>query len=285
VRGAIVIVIALGATGCAAIIGASFDDAGLPSDAASDVRDSGPLFDVALFDPSSLPNLGFWIDASRGVDLGEASTRVARWHDLSMHSHDAVPAGQGTNAPTLVPNAQNGLPVVHFTAQNYEMLTTGWVGPGTAEVTLFLVTRGYAMSMLRFQSNSSAYPFILFPVDVNQSEAAPAYRFMVGMTSPTYIQIVVDVAATGATLMSGTWRSNGTAATYLDGALVEQRVTSIPLPSGLLYIGGVLPLLASPNTVLPFADGDLAEAIVYTSALSDDDMTKVVSYLHTKWGL
>jgi len=54
--------------------------------------------------------------------------------------------------------------------------------------------------------------------------------------------------------------------------------------NALLYIGGVLPLLTT-NQTAPFADGDIAEAIVYTNALGDGDRVKVEAYLRAKWAI
>lgn len=285
---------ALAATGCAALIGASFDDAGLAGpDAAPDVRDGAPLVDVgsngdgeAPFDPLSLPNLGIWLDATYQVDVAGDATAgaVTRWHDRSVYGRDAVPAGSGTNPPTLVPNALYGRPVVHFTASQLDLLVTPWTGPGTSEMTMFLVTRGYPNSALRFQTSVNTFPFVLFPVDIAQSEANPNFVLDVGTTSPTYVTLRVPIDA-GPSLAAASWSANGTADTYTGGVLAEQRITTLALPSGLLYIGGVLPLLAAPYTTVPFANGDIAEAIVYTNALEDADRAKVEAYLRTKWGI
>lgn len=281
--------------GCAAIIGASFDDAGLAVDA-SDASDGGVVFpegsaDVSKppFDPMSINGLVFWIDATRGVDTaGDAgSGPVTRWHDLSTFARDAVPTGVAmTNAPALVPGSLNGLPVVHFTQSQLDLLETKFTGPGTPNLTMFLVARGYPQSAIRFQSASNMYPFVLFPIDVNQDAAAPSFVVLVGTPAQTYTTLHARLDG-GAALASVTWSSNGTAATYDDGELVEQRVDLDPtMPSGqTLYVGGVLPLLGGASAPIPFMNGDLAEALIYGAALSDTDRAAVEAYLRAKWGI
>ncbi len=293
-RRAAVIAGVLAATGCASLIGASFDDAGLgpdggEPDATPDVHDSAidaPEFedsDAPSFDPSSLPNLALWLDATYAVDVADGGAAVTRWHDRSTNARDAVPAGAGTNAPTRVANALNGLPVIHFVASQLDLLVTPWVGPGGAAVSMFIVTRGYPQSALRFQSSVGTFPFLIFPVDGNGLESNPSFFLSAGMTSPTYIQLRVPLDG-GPSLASATWQANGTADTYTDGVLDEQRMTTIPLPIALLYIGGVLPLLTT-NAASVFTDGDIAEAIVYTNALKDAERAQVEAYLRAKWAI
>ncbi len=288
---AAVLGVALAATGCAALIGASFDDAGLAeADASADVRapDVEPKDDgeAAAFDPLSLPNLAIWLDATYQVDVaGDGGAGVVtRWHDRSVYGRDAIPAGNGTNPPTLVPSALGGRPVVHFISSQLDLLVTPWTGPGSSAITMFLVTRGYPNSALRFQTNVSTYPFVMFPIDTSGSEANPSFVLEVGTISPNAVTVRAPIDA-GPTLLSATWSANGTADTYTGGVLDEQRITGLTLPSGVLYIGGVLPLLGPPYTTVPFADGDIAEAIVYTNALGDADRVKVEAYLRAKWGI
>ncbi len=279
--------------GCAAILGATFDDTTLESDAgdASDDADAilfgdgAPTNDVTPpFSPSSIPNLVFWIDATREVDTYDGGALVMRWHDLTSYARDAVPTGV-VNVPTLVPNALNGLPVVRFTQANLDLLQSSFAGPNAPNVTMFLVSRGDANSALRFQSTAGAYPFFIFPIDVT-ADAGPLFDLYVGTPQQTYTAVHMRFDG-GASLASLTWNANGVAATYDDGELVEQRTNLDPtIPSGqTLYLGGALPLLGAPSTTVPFMNGDLAEALVYTSALPDADREEVEAYLRAKWGI
>jgi hypothetical protein len=83
----------------------------------------------------------------------------------------------------------------------------------------------------------------------------------------------------GVELVTARWQSNGTAATFRNGALVEQRVASSPgVASGQpLYLGGGMPASY-------FMNGDIAEALVYGVALDDVTRAEVEEYLREKWG-
>lgn len=281
--------------GCADIIGASFGNATLGSDAAVDAseEDAGVVADVAVedvstlpFDPSVLPDLAFWLDATFGVDVASADAAtepVTRWHDRSGNSRDAIPIGQGTNAPALVPNSLNGLAVVHFNAAAAEMLGAQWTGPGGTELTIFLVTRGYAQSALRFQASTGSYPFVILPIDVNASETNPDYYFYVGTAqsmTQTTTTTLRTLAQNGVELVTAVWAADGTATTYRNGVLVEQRVALNPtLPTNQpLYIGGAIPASA-------FTNGDVAETLIYATALEDASRMQVEAYLRGKWSI
>jgi hypothetical protein len=280
---------------CADLISASFGDASLAVDAYGPVdADTAEVADAEgdgegstlPFDPAVLGNLAFWIDATTGVDVAAtdaAGAPVTKWHDRSGNSRDAVPIAQGTNPPTLVPNSLNGLSVVHFTAAAAQLLGAAWVGPGGTELTMFLVTRGYSQSALRFQASTGSYPFVLFPIDITANEATADYYFYVG-TAQSMTQTTTTTLRTleqnGVELVSAVWAADGTATTYRNGVLVEQRVATNPaLPDNQpLYIGGAMP----PGY---FANGDIAEALIYAAALDDLSRMQVEAYLRGKWGI
>ena len=271
--------------GCASLIGASFDDAHPPSDASADVLDAHEVLpDVAVdvpppFVPSSIPGLAFWIDATHGVDV-DGNGAVTTWHDQSTNHYDAKPAAQGTLPPTLVANALGGKPVVHFSSADPDLLATSFVGPGTAQISVFLVARGYAESALRFQSNVQTLPFFIFPLDLAGDAASPSFWLYANPGSGPF-ELFTGFDG-GASVLETTWIGNGTAASFRDGTLIEQRAASPALPAGqTLYIGGVLPFVSRAY----FTDGDVAEAIVYTSALDEGARRAVEGYLLDKWAI
>jgi len=281
--------------GCAGLIGATFDDARLGTDAstADALPDGVALPDVAAqdeeaeaaapFAPDSLPSLALWLDATFGVETaGDAgSGPVTRWRDRSAYGRDAVPAGGGTNPPTLAPGAIAGNPVVHFTSSMYDLLhVSSWTGPDQPAITIFVVARGYPNSIVRFQTTVGQFPAVIFPIDVANNEASPSFRLDVGSSATSYVLLATSLDG-GLAVSTARWSSDGTADTFEDGVLVEQRVGNAPLPNGqALNIGGVLPL-----SVGSYANGDVAEAIVYDSALDDASRAEVEAYLAAKWGV
>jgi hypothetical protein len=284
----VVLVVAFGAiviSGCASLIGASFDDAGLVEfDAGSeDVHDAALKFDVAdtkPFDPSALPNLALWLDAHQQIDLSDASNQVATWHDLSGHlGRDGV-AYPNYGVPTFAAAGINGQPSVHFEPSGYQMLQTNWVGPGSTEFTLVVVTQGYPHSALRFQNAVGGYPGLIFPFDFASSEQAPNLGFLIENSATDYAQVRSGITAS-ATIAVAILRSTGTITTYTNGSLVEQRLSTTKSTTGTpLFIGG----LPVASTGL-FTHGDIGEVIVYDNALSDIDRSRVEDYLSIQWSI
>ena len=282
--------------GCASLIGASFDDAHPAGDASSDAAPSDVAHEQEQqdaseepppFDPRSIPGLALWLDATQSVDVAvddAGAAHVTVWHDLSGRNHDAAPVPSSfTYAPTLVPAALAQRPVVHFDSAYPDLLRSSWSGPDGPDLTMFVVGRGYINSALRFQSNVGAYPFAIFPLDFAQNAAAPSFHFYVGVV-PGQEAVLATGGDGGAALFGATWRADGgTAATFLDGELVEQRLVPNPaLPSNqTLCIGGVLPLTSTAS----YTNGDLAEAIVYDSALDEGARRAVETYLSSKWAI
>jgi len=281
------LVVALGAlvvSGCASIIGASFDDAGLVEyDAGSDVHEASLKFDVAdtkPFDPTALPNLAFWVDAHQQIDVNDASNQVYAWHDMSGHiGRDGVPY-PSYGIPTFAAAGINGQPSVHFESSAWQLLTTNWIGPGSTEFTLVVVTQGYPHSALRFEAATGSYPLVMFPVDFGTGEQNPNLGFEIANSATDYAT-ARSMITTSATIAVAILRSSGSVTTYTNGSLVEQRITTTKSTSGQnLFIGG----LPYPSAAA-FTHGDIGEVIVYDNALSDIDRSRVEGYLSVKWSI
>lgn len=283
--------------GCADLIGADFGDASLASDAGFEAApfeaaaDVAPPLDAALpFDPSSLPDLVLWLDATTGVILDDAGTAaVARWTDRSGSGHDAVPTGfANTSAPTAVPSAMNGLAVVHFSSLSGQMLqASSWLGPGGTELTMFLVTRGYATSALRFQSDIRYPPYVILPLDVSGEPDAASFAFLESRVNDAGMATqgvsIHTLSGEGPEMLTARWSKDGSAAIYRDGMLVGLLQGLDPtLPSEHLFIGGVEYPGVGGAAIM---NADVAEALVYSVALDDVARAEVEGYLRKKWGL
>ncbi len=270
--------------GCAAIIGASFGDATPATDAsdAAGFSDLGLSFDGGI-DPRSVTGLGLWLDATEKLDVF-ADGGVSRWHDLSGNARDAVPVGAAYEIPTVTYGI-NGRPTVHFNASDWQLLITPWSGPGGNGLTIFVVEMGYPQSAVRFQSNSSQGPLVVFPFDVNAvngDDGGPVFGLLVSNESFARLDFTSNQPH-----LLGARFDYGVTYTYLDGKLVEQRLPgNTTLPTGqTLYIGGDLPLLSAPYTQSQFFDGDLGEILIYEASLTDSERAAVESYLREKWTL
>jgi hypothetical protein len=236
-----------------------------------------------------LPDLALWLDATHDVEVATtdaASPPVTLWRDRSINHRDAVPIGMGTSAPTLVAAGIGGQPVVHFDAAAADLLKAQWNGPGGTEITLFLVADGYPTSAVRFQTDISVLPVLILPLDVQANPANPSFYFYVattdaGVTTTTATRLLLS---TSPELITARWQADGTASTYRNGVLVEQRVALDPsLPANIpLFLGGGVP---EPSAMPYSMNGDIAEVVVYAIALDDMARTEVEGYLRSKWSL
>lgn len=96
------------------------DGAPLPTVPATDREESDAAAKVTVnagggsqpLDPTTIPGLGLWLDASQIIGLGDGDP-VASWADESGNGRDAVQADE-TKQPTYVANALNAKPIVRF---------------------------------------------------------------------------------------------------------------------------------------------------------------------------
>ncbi len=289
------------ASGCAQLIGAGFDDATLAADAGVDAqadnsveRDTGAALpdggagDVTdaepLFDARAQGDILFWVAADFGVDAGPpdvASPPVSSWLDQSGKLHD-LSQGAPARQPTFVADAQAGLPVVRFERQRGTCLTAPFGGfTGQGGLTLFVVARGTPSSAVRFQGLQPG--FVAYPWergDAGTSEAGADLFFAVA--TPGESRRVR--APFGAELSVGTARLEvaklGGMQAYKNGVLIEQ--TSF-FEDAMPFVDGLS--VGCLSTLTDLADGEIAEILVYGSALPPDARARVESYLKHKWAI
>ncbi len=281
---ALVLFACAAACGCASLIGASFDDATLADGAAPDAgpveasfEDGGPTT------PTAVPGLAAWFTADRGVYTTQTGQGpVTQWVDQTLDKHVGT-APSGPQQPTLVPGVQAGKPVVRFDSSQAQVLQVNWAGPGAASLTAFVVAKGYPQSILRFEASYGTTPSVIFPYDVNvTSDAGTGFGLFIDQEVNPHMP--VDPARFE---LLETRYGNGEAQTFVDGKLAEQLATKLPAaPDGLtLFLGGIMPPPAAPDTALPYANADVAEIVVYAAYLDDTQRTGIEEYLRARWAL
>jgi hypothetical protein len=238
--------------------------------------------DGALWTPARLSSLlGWWKADSLGLSDG---TAVASWTDSSDYTHDAVQSNAGLR-PVCKTNILNGLPVVRFTAASghgLELTNLGTDLSGDDTHSWFIVSK---------PSDLSGYPvFITYPVGSTWSYLIEYnndgdifwgagsgngwYRcFDANFDTATFSLISLVKTASNA---FGMWKYGTQIANGFNGP--NGAVASTTSMSGNMLMGGYFSTSFGMQ-------GDIAEIVCCSSALSTSERQNVEGYLAWKWGL
>ena len=251
------------------------------------------------FKPASIPTAGLqlWLRPDAGVVLNGSG--VSTWTDQSGNGNDASQANPGRQ-PQLVNNALNGQPVMHFDGQDDRLGLTG--STPMSQISLFFVFkpdsglagtdntdplpyfpiilgdanfagRAYGLSMRNFFSGNS-------PDIIDPWTSSVSWVHATTHNAAAFGQWKILSAVTNETMWNTSVRVNG-----VDAAITPQPGVNTPLlvplgtPAGTSGIGGADNV---PAGHLIF-EGDIAEVIVYDTALTDSVRRAVESYLNTKY--
>ncbi|MHB9026326.1 MAG: glycosyl hydrolase family 28-related protein [Armatimonadota bacterium] len=207
--------------------------------------------------------LAMWLRADAGVTLNGST--IATWGDVSGAGHSVAQA-TASYQPTFVSSSMNGKPAAHFDASNDYLQGAAALDLRNSAYSIFVVAKptagdgGYltylASEGLRYQSNNLFY----------KNGGGLFYTY-----------------STIATLQEATRTSGGVVTVYENGAQKATGTLSTGSTNctnfrlggdGLSGIGG-----------FDGYNGDIAEVIVYNTALSAADRQAAETYLRNKYAL
>jgi hypothetical protein len=232
---------------------------------------------------ATLLELESWYDASDGSSFtpnnpadGDTFTQ---WADKSAFAHNANPHGGATTRPTVQTNELNAYPVVRFDGVNDGLTINPYTGlVNAAAVTVFAVakltaTAGYPKLFGQAQSFDMFYS-----TDTN------SWRFNIFGQSATstgandnawHIHTVAFDGSQGTNATKFRYRRDKTANTLsFSGTVPTQIGSTSQLDIGFYDIG-----------TTQFMQGDIAEFLIFTKVLTDNEIANVENYLSNKWGL
>ena len=258
---------------------------------------------LSKINTSAIPAAGLqlWLKADEGVRAFNAVHQLSSWIDQSGNGNDATQSNFDRQ-PSLVNNGLNNKPLLHFDGIN-DMLGLTGTKP-MSQISLFLVFKIDSGLV----GNDGTDPFPYYPVvfgnpNINGKAYGLGMRNYYSANSPDIIGPWVgedsyvfsespNIAAfdqwkvlsviTNQKMWNTTVRSNG-----VDAVITPQGTTneslSFPLgrPDGTVGIGGAVNV---PAGHLIFK-GDIAEVIVYDTALSNEDRLSVEKYLNDKYNI
>jgi hypothetical protein len=217
------------------------------------------------WNPSIVPGMSLWLKADVGA-LNSGATpcadndTVATWTDQSGNGKDATLA---TGAPKLRKNILNGLPVVRFDGSSGLSTTLPAPNaPGVAYSAFYVTTvePGATGSSIASTGNSNYRCFHLQVFGDNSWHRYAGANFIRSDTS--VISYTCDTSNNETFWENGVIKSSGNTNTDSD--------------SGNWYVG------ITNNGVFPLT-GDIAEILIYPTALNQFDRQRMEAYLYAKW--
>ena len=234
------------------------------------------------FSPANIAGLQLWFKADALPAIAD-NTPIAIWPDSSANHLDAAQINANAR-PTYKSAILNGKAVVHFNGTQY-MAT-----PGTANI---LSGHGTLIAVYTSSSPYSVSFVAGFPHSAtNATWQAPWVGFEIG-TSTNQGRFWLNITGTDREFSAGTLPSNtfhtqslnfdGTTRNgYINGVSVYSDATA----NGAITYEGSPPFMLGMRSAISigeFLNGDIAEVLYYSSALSLSDLQKVENYLKTKY--
>jgi hypothetical protein len=219
---------------------------------------------LASDSPASGPVL--WLRADAGVR--STAGRVSVWQDLSGQGNHATMATLARQ-PMLVTGAVNGEPVIHFGGAQ-SMYLTSWVSP--TSFTIFIVGK----------NDGATGPFSMILGPGGQSPNNQL-RWLGGdrvecIGQGNGMPFIISTIGSNVVYHELSLRYDGSVMTiYRDGLLVSSHAFTTTGPWTFSNVGAY--------TSLYFMYGDLAEVLIYPTALPEVDRIRTSRYHRSRYGL
>lgn len=218
-------------------------------------------------------------DATTGGSLVAADGSVARWEDKSGNGRHAT-QGTAGNRPARKTAIQNGLDVLRFDGTD-DFLSHSVIESDPSQLTLIVALsasssgniwshRSEATRLLQLNHNTTGVQDLRFQARGSGSN----------LIAPS-IAAAFDVFRTAGFVFDKTSGSHFVFTNTSKGTVVSESFSGETFTSTLQTIGAT----DSGSGYTSFAGMDLAEILIYDSALSDTDREAVENYLMAKWGI
>ena len=238
--------------------------------------------------PAYISGLQLWLDgsdplsmydATSGGSLVAADAGVARWQDKSGNGRHVIQATSG-NRPLRRTAVKNGFGCLEFDGTNDLLATSGnFPLTGNLATSVFVVYRKTAAAKGNtFGWGEMAFSLCAFGhYDDNTSNAiafAGANYFVMSATSNNTWYYMTVIKSAGAVNTTTTTRRNAVSVATSGHSTATPNVSASPF-----YVGRW-----ANYDIAPF-QGNIAEIIVYDTAVSATDRVSVETYLSAKWGI
>ncbi|MDJ1498652.1 sialidase domain-containing protein [Cytophagaceae bacterium DM2B3-1] len=244
-----------------------------------------------------------WLDASK---LSFSSTtKITEWTDVSGNGLNAKQAAL-QNLPSFVPNVLNGKPVIRFSRSTFNtyLEVSGSSTVGTLfsnSNTIFAVAKAITGATSSASSSVGLYQSILTPVGYHSGIHVGGYPTATNIYYVNWLGGTIGgspAPSTGNSFTSGYTQGNWFLATLKNQESASATTTSAYLNSNqvgsttsnllMTNYNNNLVRIGAANTSGDYSwglNGDIAEIIVYNTALNPTQQFIVETYLATKYNL
>ena len=223
-------------------------------------------------------NVELWLDANDSSTITLNGSTVSQWDDKSGNNYH-ISQATASNQPAYVTSVLNSKNIVRFDGVN-DIMSNASAQPvaGSASRTIFYVF-SCNTTFTGWQYEYGLYFGLASPVDggviaISQELAvrvSNGYRIF-NQSNDDGSHAVISAVQDGTNVSNYSMWKNGNA------------LSATSTLSKELNIGAGIHVGAHPQ-ISNWLDGDIAEVIVYSSALSTSDRESVESYLSNKWGI
>lgn len=234
--------------------------------------------------PDDIAGLQLWLDADDSDTITLNGSTVSQWDDKSGNDYH-VTQSTASYQPTYNTAQLNGKNVVTFDGSDDHILNDSVASVASGNdvpITMFVVFKQLSSGTneygVVFGSSSSIQP--LFCMMTNSNQLAAQQRTDAGTLTAAYS----SVSSTSAYRVQSIVLSSSNLTVFDNGTSAASSSFSPAQTTLNTFTLGTWRRSGSMNGVA-FLHCDIAEVIIYNSALSTSDRESVESYLSTKWGI
>jgi hypothetical protein len=269
--------------------------------ATSGILNQKGFFGGQDFNPSNIAGLSLWLDATTG--LFDATTggspvttdgaTVARWEDQSGNARHISQSTAGSR-PILKKSVQNGRNILRFDGvSNHLFMTSAFIYSLGASTVFCVVSQTPSSppsanaSLITERNATSSFPSYIV-IGNGTSDATRLRIFMrddananILFSGSSTLQTASGTAFNSSYQLLGTVDTGSNIALYINkSSSVNGSYTRTTLTLDRFTVGA-----SRTGAATAFFACDLAEIIVYNSALSTNNRQLVENYLYSKWGI
>ena len=243
------------------------------------------------FSPSNIAGLSFWLDATTGLfdatsggnPVTTDASSVARWEDQSGNSRHITQSTLASR-PILKTAIQNGKNIIRFDGTNDILRRSGAFVHAQGAATIFVVISGTtAGGDRRFMNEGRTTvtnPLYMPIISSTATLFQVLYRINTGAIPLNNSNLGVAFNGTGFKLVCAVDSGTNFAGFINKAATNNYNYTRGAVTLDTFAIGGWATTIERD-----FFPGDVAEVIIYNTALGTSDRQSVENYLYSKWGI